>query len=128
MKKTAADAWPASKVTLWPLEKIKPYPSNPRTHPPAQIALLAASMKTEGVTMPILVDEDGVIIAGHGRLLASQQNQFAHYPVVVAHGWSEQQKRAARIKDNSVSLLSGWDQKLLAKLASVTSPSFCSAK
>lgn len=107
------DGWPASKVTLWPLEKIKPYPSNPRTHPPAQIALLAASMKTEGVTMPILVDEDGVIIAGHGRLLGAQQNEFKKYPVVIARGWSEEQKRAARIKDNSYSLLSGWEKGLL---------------
>lgn len=59
--------WPAASVQMWPLARIVPYPNNPRHHPPEQVALLAGSMLVEGVTMPILVDEAGVIIAGHGR-------------------------------------------------------------
>ena len=105
--------WPAASVQMWPLARIVPYPNNPRRHPPEQVALLAGSMLVEGVTMPILVDEAGVIIAGHGRLLAAQKNGFAEYPVVIAAGWSEEKKRAARIRDNSISLLSGWDAGLL---------------
>lgn len=109
----AAPDWPAATVTMWPLRKIKPYPTNPRTHPEAQVALLAKSMLDEGVTMPILVDEAGVVIAGHGRLQAAQRNAFEEYPVVVARGWTEKQKRAARIKDNSLGLMSGWEANLL---------------
>jgi ParB-like chromosome segregation protein Spo0J len=70
-------------------------------------------MLTDGVTMPILVDEAGIIIAGHGRLLAAERNGFAQYPVVVARGWTEEQKRSARIRDNQIGLLSGWDRELL---------------
>jgi DNA modification methylase len=107
------EQWPASKVELRPLEKIIPYPKNPRTHPPEQIELLARLMREEGVTAPILVDEEGVIIYGHGRHLAATQNGFKKYPVVIATGWSEQKKRAARIQDNQVALLSGWDSTLI---------------
>jgi ParB-like chromosome segregation protein Spo0J len=109
----AVTDWPADRVEKWPLEKIKPYPNNPRTHPPEQIALLAASMMDDGVTMPILVDEQGIIIAGHGRHLAAQQNKFHDYPVVIARGWSETKKRASRVRDNQMGLLSRWDDILL---------------
>jgi len=98
---------------MWPLAKILDYDKNPRTHPPEQIARLAASMLSEGVTMPILVDEAGVIIAGHGRKAAALVNSFTEYPVVIARGWSEQKKRAARISDNSLGLMSGWDSVLI---------------
>ncbi len=105
--------WPAARVEMWKIGRIKPYDKNPRTHPEAQIEFLAASMRDEGVTMPILVDEGGVIIAGHGRLLAAIKNGFDEYPVVVARGWSEEKKRAARIRDNTVGLMSGWDAELI---------------
>jgi hypothetical protein len=98
---------------MWKLAHIWPYENNPRRHPPEQLALLAASMRDEGVTMPILVDEAGIIIAGHGRLAAAQQNGFEEYPVVIARGWSDEKKRAARIRDNSVALLSTWDAVLI---------------
>jgi DNA modification methylase len=105
--------WPASRPELWKLERIQPYPNNPRTHPPEQIEQLARDMKEDGVTMPILVDEAGVIIAGHGRLLAAEHNHFEEYPVVIARGWTETQKKAARIKDNQIGLMSGWDRELI---------------
>jgi hypothetical protein len=106
-------SWPASKVEMRPLSWIKQYEGNPRTHPPAQIDLLARSMRDDGVTMPILVDEGGIIIAGHGRRLAALQNSYDEFPVVIAYGWSDEKKRAARIKDNSYGLMSGWDKELL---------------
>jgi hypothetical protein len=108
-----SETWPASKVEMRPLSWIKEYEANPRSHPPAQIDLLAKSMRDEGVTMPILVDEGGVIIAGHGRRRAAMQNRYDEYPVVIARGWSEDQKRAARIKDNSYGLMSGWTTEFL---------------
>lgn len=71
MAKRLEETWPASKVALWPIEKIRPYEKNPRQHSQAQIDLIASSMKDDGVTAPILVDEAGVIIYGHGRRLAA---------------------------------------------------------
>lgn len=100
MTKTEA-AWPAAKITMWAIDKIKSYPHNPRTHPPAQIELIARSMKEDGVTAPILIDEKGVIIYGHGRLAAARQCGFKQYPVAVARGWSEAQKRAAWRRSSS---------------------------
>lgn len=105
--------WPATRPELWSLAQIQPYANNPRTHPPEEIAALAADMLADGVTMPILVDEVGVIIAGHGRLQAAQQNNFERYPVVVARGWSEEQKRSARIRDNQRTLMGQWSPELL---------------
>src|SRR5512143_1758468 len=105
--------WPATQVQMWPLENIKPYPKNPRTHTPEQIAALAAAMREDGVTMPILVDEAGEVIAGHGRLLAAQQNNYEEYPVAIARGWTATQKRAARVRDNQLALMSEWNDELL---------------
>lgn len=105
--------WPATRPELWHLDRITPYEANPRVHSNEQIAALAADMLADGVTMPILVDEAGVIIAGHGRLLAARANAFASYPVVVARGWTDEQKRSARIRDNQRTLMSSWDAELL---------------
>lgn len=107
------ESWPASKVELWALDRIKPYGRNPKVHPEAQIELIAASMREDGVTAPILVDEAGVIIYGHGRRQAALRNGYDAYPVVQAVGWTEERKRAVRIKDNSYAALAGWDAKLL---------------
>jgi DNA modification methylase len=106
-------SWPASKVELWPIKRIVPYENNPRLHPPEQVDLIARSMLDEGVTAPILVDEAGVIIYGHGRRLAALKNGFAKYPVCVARGWTELKKKSVRLKDNSLSLLSDWSAPLL---------------
>jgi DNA modification methylase len=113
MAKRLEETWPASKVALWPIEKIRPYEKNPRQHSQAQIDLIASSMKDDGVTAPILVDEAGVIIYGHGRRLAALQNGYTRYPVAVAIGWSEEKKRAVRIKDNSYAELSTWGVELI---------------
>jgi hypothetical protein len=105
--------WPASKVAMWPLTKIKPYDRNPRTHPPEQIEALARDMREDGVTTAILVDENGVIIYGHGRRLAAIKNGYTQYPVMQALDWPEPQKKAVRLKDNFRGLMSGWDAELL---------------
>src|SRR5579863_402461 len=115
LKKTpqAPEDWPASKVELWPIEKIKPYDKNPKNHPPEQIDLIAASMEEDGVFAPILLDEKGIIIYGHGRRLAALKNKYKVYPIVKAIGWSEARKKAARIKDNQLAALGGWNMPLL---------------
>jgi DNA modification methylase len=109
----AVPDWPATTPKLLPLREIIPYERNPRTHPPEQIALLAKLMKDYGVDQPIVVDEAGVILKGHGRLLAAQQAGFETFPVAVHRGLDENSKRAIRIADNQVALLSGWDSTLI---------------
>jgi hypothetical protein len=110
---TEAQQWPATRVEMWALDKIVPYERNPRSHSQEQINLLAKGMTEDGVTMPILVDEKGIIIAGHGRLAAAKVNGYKEYPVVIARDWPEARKKAARIRDNQLSLLSRWDDRLL---------------
>jgi ParB-like chromosome segregation protein Spo0J len=105
--------WPADKVQRWAIDRLIPYARNARTHSDAQIAQIAASMREWGVTMPVLVDEQGTMIAGHGRVLAARQLGYAELPVMVAAGWSDAQKRAYTIADNKLALNSEWDSELL---------------
>jgi DNA modification methylase len=105
--------WPADRVERWPLDRLVPYARNARTHSPAQVAQIAASMREWGWTNPVLVDESGMIIAGHGRVAAARQLGWAEAPVMVATGWSEAQKRAYVIADNKLALNAGWNDELL---------------
>jgi ParB-like chromosome segregation protein Spo0J len=93
--------WPADKVERRPLTSLVPYARNARTHTPAQVAQIAASMKEWGWTNPVLVDEDAQILAGHGRVLAANLLGIRDVPVMIAEGWSEAQKRAYVIADNT---------------------------
>src|SRR5690606_22386104 len=98
----AKQLWPADKVERRPIDKLVPYARNSRTHSEEQIAQIAASMREWGWTNPVLVDEDGGIIAGHARLLAARKLGLEEAPVMVAKGWSEAQKRAYIIADNKL--------------------------
>jgi len=104
---------PADKVETWELERLTPYARNSRTHSDAQVAQLAASIREWGWTTPVLVDDAGGIIAGHGRVLAARQLGMTTVPVVVAEGWSEGKKRAYVIADNKLAMNAGWDEELL---------------
>jgi ParB-like chromosome segregation protein Spo0J len=105
---------PADKIERRAIEELIPYARNSRTHSDAQVAQIAASIKEWGWTMPILVDEAGGIIAGHGRLMAARSLGHEDVPVVVASGWSEAKKRAYVIADNKLALNAGWDFEMLA--------------
>ena len=87
-------AWPADNPERRSIESLIPYAGNPMTHPPAQIELLKRSLREFGWTMPVLVDEDGGIIAGHGRVMAAMQLGIKIVPCLVAKGWPEARKRA----------------------------------
>lgn len=104
---------PADKIEKWGIEKLIPYARNSRTHSAEQVGQIAASIKEWGFTNPILVDEDGGILAGHGRTLAAQKLGLTEVPVVVAKGWSDAKKRAYVIADNKLALNAGWDNELL---------------
>ena len=81
--------WPADKVERWRIDRLIPYAKNARTHTDAQIAAIAASIKEWGWTTPVLVAEDGGLIAGHARILAARQLGIAEIPVMVAAGWGK---------------------------------------
>jgi DNA modification methylase len=105
--------WPADKVERRPIKDLVPYARNARTHSPEQIDQIAGSIREWGWTTPVLVDDLGTIIAGHGRVLAAQKLGFKDVPVMVAVGWSESQKRAYVLADNKLALNAGWDNALL---------------
>lgn len=105
--------WPADNVERVPIDKLVPYARNARTHSDAQIAQIAASMKEWGWTTPLLVDENGGIIAGHGRVLAARLLGITEIPCMTARGWSEAQKRAYILADNKLALNAGWDDEAL---------------
>lgn len=106
-----ATMWPGA--TMWQLDQIKPYPNNPRRHPQAQIDLLAKLIEKYGPDQPIVVDDDGVILKGHGRRLAALAAGRKDFPVFVHKGLSEADKHGIRIADNQVALLGEWDVELL---------------
>jgi ParB-like chromosome segregation protein Spo0J len=114
MSAEAAEIHRKLVIKQWPIERLIPYANNARTHSDAQVEQLVASMKEFGWTAPILVDEAGNVIAGHGRLLAAQRLELPHVPVIVAKGWSEAQRRAYTIADNKLALNANWDDNLLA--------------
>lgn len=105
--------WPADQVERRPIAALIPYARNPRVHSEAQIDQIAASIREWGWTVPILLDENDGVIAGHGRLLAAQKLGIETAPCMVARGWTEAQKRAYIIADNKLTLNADWDSDLL---------------
>jgi hypothetical protein len=106
-------AWPADHVERRSVESLIPYARNARTHSDEQVAQIAASIKEWGWTTPVLVDEDGQIIAGHGRVMAARKLGIEEVPVMIARGWSEAQRRAYVLADNQLAANAGWDMDLL---------------
>lgn len=115
------------QFTLQPLDSLVAYAANARTHSPAQIRQIKASLLEFGWTNPVLADAQG-IIAGHGRTMAAaelysegEQIRFpggepipiGMVPVVDCSGWSDAQRRAYIIADNQIALNAGWDEDLL---------------
>jgi len=108
------EKWPADKVERISIDKLIPYARNARTHSDAQVAQIAASIKEWGWTSPVLVDETGQIIAGHGRVMAARQLGLKEVPVMTATGWTEAQKKAYVLADNQLAMNAGWDNDLLS--------------
>ena len=113
-KADAVKHWPADKVERWPIERLIPYARNARTHSDEQVDQIAASIREWGWTNPVLVSEDGTIIAGHGRVLGARKLGLHEVPVMVATGWTKAQIRAYALADNKLALNAGWDEELLA--------------
>ena len=86
-----------------------PYVNNSRTHSEAQVLEIASSIKEFGFTNPVLIDDQGGVIAGHGRILAAQKLNIKEVPCIVLAGLTEAQKKAYIIADNQLALNAEWD-------------------
>jgi hypothetical protein len=105
----SARPWPAERIELWPIERLIPYANNARLHSEADLDKLAAAIRKWGWTVPVLVDEAGNLLAGHGRAAAAPRAGVTSIPVIVARGWSEEEKRAYRLADNQLAARASWD-------------------
>lgn len=105
--------WPAGQVEQRPIGSLKRADRNARRHSKAQVRQIADSMQRWGWTMPLLIDTDDVIIAGHGRIEAAISLGFDVAPCMIARGWTDEQKRAYALADNKLGLNSTWDDELL---------------
>jgi DNA modification methylase len=104
---------PQLAVVYRPVESLLPDPRNARTHPKRQLEQIAASIREFGFTNPILIDPEGSIIAGHGRLRAAKTVGMTEVPTITLKGLSVAQKRALRLADNRIAQGAGWDLELL---------------
>ncbi|NOJ41424.1 ParB/Srx family N-terminal domain-containing protein [Bradyrhizobium australiense] len=100
-------------VEKCPIERLRPYERNSRAHSAEQIEQIAASIRQCGWTMPILAADDGMVLAGYGRLAAGKLLGMTRVPLIVARGWSDQQNRAYVIADNRLTDANDWDDEML---------------
>ena len=101
------------KITYRKIGELIPYTGNARTHSDKQIAQIAASIRKFGFTNPVLIDEDGSIVAGHGRVAAAKQLGIAEVPTIVLGHLTPAERRAYVIADNRLAELAGWDREIL---------------
>jgi DNA modification methylase len=117
----SAAEWQADKqksaraVIHRPVTTLKTSPRNARTHDDKQLSQIAASIRQFGFTSPILIDEQGVVMAGHARLAAARQLGWVHVPTITLDGLSAAQKRAYALADNRLAENAGWDLRILGE-------------
>jgi hypothetical protein len=118
--------WPASEIVFLPIKSLAPHARNARMHSPEQVQQIADSMREFGWVNPVLVDEERILIAGHGRVLAADGVLgWAEAPATIARGWSDVKKRAYMIADNKIALNATWDPEMLdAELRALDIESF----
>jgi site-specific DNA-methyltransferase (adenine-specific) len=102
------------QIEYIPIKQIKPYKANAKKHPPEQVEHIANSIREFGWQQPLVIDKDGVVVIGHGRLLAAKKLGMKEVPCVRAEGLTDEQIKALRLADNKTNE-SAWDQKLLAE-------------
>ena len=98
------------------IEELRPDPRNPRSHSPRQVRQIARSVQTFGFNVPILIDRQSQVIAGHGRLLAARELGWGQVPTISLDHLSEAQRQAFMIADNQLTDTSEWNDTLLASL------------
>lgn len=100
------------RIEVWSIDRIKPYDKNPRTLPEKAIAKVASSLSEFGFQKPIVVDEDGIIIAGHVMWKAAQKAGITRVPVAIS-SLTPAQAKAYRLADNRTSQETDWLDDLL---------------
>lgn len=115
MSQSVAGALPTRSLSVVyrSIGDLKPEPRNARTHSKKQIEQLCASIRQFGFTNPVLVDEQSILIAGHGRLRAAREVGLVKVPAIELAGLTEVQKKALRLADNKIALNAGWDVEIL---------------
>jgi DNA modification methylase len=103
------------KIIYRRIEELKPNPANPRRHTRRQIRQIGKSLKAFGFIVPVLIDDHGNIIAGHGRVLAAREGGLAEVPTLCLDHLNPEQARAFGIADNRLTEISTWDDRLLAE-------------
>lgn len=101
-------------IVTRPIQSLQPYAGNARTHSKKQINQIARSIERFGFTNPVLVSDDGEIIAGHGRVKAAKSVGLKTVPTLALSHLSETERRAYVIADNKLALNAGWDKEILA--------------
>ena len=101
-------------IEMLPVTALRPHPGNARTHSKKQVRQIADSIRRFGFTNPVLVGDDGEIIAGHGRVMAAKELGIAAVPTVRLSHLSAEERRAYVIADNKLALNAGWDVEILA--------------
>ena len=101
------------QITDININQIKPYEHNPKLHNKKQVAKICNSIKEFGFVNPVLLDEKGEIIAGHGRYLAAQAMNMQNVPAIVLSHLTDAQKRIYRIADNKLTEMGKWSPELL---------------
>jgi hypothetical protein len=101
------------RLEFWPVDRLVPSARNARTHSDAQVAEIAGSIRAFGFTNPILVGEQGDVVAGHGRLAAARQLGLSDVPVILLQVLTELQRRQLVLADNRIALNAGWDLEML---------------
>lgn len=102
-----------NKMEIVAVEKLVPYVNNARTHSIAQIGKLRASIREYGFINPVIIDDKYGIIAGHGRVVAAQEEGLKEVPCVLVDYLTEAQKKAYILADNRMAMDAGWDEELL---------------
>lgn len=100
---------PDRPAELKSISWLHPHPRNARTHTEEQINQIVSLVERFGWTAPIVADETGVILSGHGRRLAALQMGLQRVPTVIVEGWTDEEKLAYMLADNQVALNAGWD-------------------
>lgn len=95
------------------VDDLIPYARNARTHSPEQITKLASSIKEFGFISPVIISEDGGILAGHGRVMAAKKLGIEKVPCIIESHLTQAQKRAYILADNRLALDAGWDDEML---------------
>jgi ParB-like chromosome segregation protein Spo0J len=104
-----------TKVEQLPTSSLTPYKKNTRVHSAGQVEKLTQSIRQFGFVIPILLNKQGQVIAGHGRLLAAKKLGLKTVPCIRATHLSEDQQRAYSIADNRLTELGGWNEELLSE-------------